>query len=51
MLTILLTLFFSKIFGIPKKNKLFLRNKGHYDKKPTAFLDQREGGSIFPTPS
>ncbi len=45
----LLTLF-SKIFGIPKKNKLFLRNKGHYDKKPTPFRP-REGKSIFPTKS
>ena len=45
----LLTLF-SKIFCIPKKNKLFLRNKGHYDKKPTPFRP-REGESIFPTQS
>jgi len=38
---------FSNLFNIPKKNIIFLKNKGHYDKKPTPFKP-REGRSIYP---
>ncbi len=38
---------FSKLFNIPKKNSIYLKNKGHYDKKPTPFKP-RNGKYIFP---
>ena len=41
---------FSKIFKISKKNIIFLKNKGHYDVRPTPFIP-RIGRSLHPAKS
>ncbi len=41
---------FSKMFKISKKNIIFLKNKGHYDVRPSPFIP-RIGKSLHPTKS
>lgn len=41
---------FSKMFKISKKNIIFLKNKGHYDVRPTPFIP-RIGRSLHPAKS
>ena len=41
---------FSKMFKISKKNIIFLKNKGHYDVRPTPFIP-RIGKSLHPAKS